>query len=153
MFQRERSAGYLANLLARRFAQALGRRIASHGVTVGVFPVLLGLWEEDGVTQADLVERLGVEQPTVANTLGRMERDGLVERRDDPSDGRLSRVYLTRRGRDLRGPLTGAAAAVNRAALAGLSPTERESLLALIRRVVANLEREAPKRSRPRPRR
>jgi DNA-binding MarR family transcriptional regulator len=143
-FDRRQSAGYLVNYLARLFARALYRRIAPHGVTHGQFPVLLLLWEREGATQTELAERLAVEQPTMANTLKRMERDGLVERVPDPADRRQALVTLTPRGRALEAALTASAREANAAALAGLSRDERAQFLALVRRVVANLEHDAP---------
>ena len=83
-FEKNDSAGYLINHLARIFAQALAREIKPLGLAPGQFMVLLELWREDGLTQRDLVARLDVEQATLANTLSRMERDGLVRRAPAP---------------------------------------------------------------------
>lgn len=141
-FDRQKSSGYLINHLARLFGQALRRRLEGEGVGVGQFPVLLALWEAEGATQTALAERLAIEQPTMANTLKRMERDGLIERVPDPEDRRQARVHLTPRARALEAVLTGAARAANEAALAGLGPEEREQFLALVRRVIANLEQD-----------
>lgn len=142
-FDRQKSAGYLVNYTARLFAQALYRRIAPHGITTGQFPVLLMLWEQEGATQTQLAERLAVEQPTMANTLKRMERGGLIGRVPDPADRRQARVHLTERGRGLREVLTASARETNAVALAGLSAEETEQFLALARRVIRNLERDA----------
>lgn len=151
-FDRQRSPGYLVDYLARLFARALYRRIQPHGVTRGQLPVLLRLWEAEGPTQAELAEGLEVEQPTMANTLKRMERDGLIERVADPEDRRRTRVHLTARGRELEAVLTASAREVNAAALAGLYEGERERFLALARRIVTNLELDTGKRgTRPRP--
>ncbi len=84
-FDRQESLGYLVNRLARLFARALESRLAGHGVALGPFPVLLTLWEEEGLTQTEIARRLDFEQPTIANTLKRMQRDGLVAFRPDPS--------------------------------------------------------------------
>lgn len=73
------SLGYQVNHLARMLAQALRERIAPLGVVPGQFAQLLVLHEQDGLTQAQLCERVRIEQPTMANTLARMERDGLIE--------------------------------------------------------------------------
>lgn len=155
-FDRHRSPGYVVNYLARLFARALVRRIGAHGVTPGQFPVLLALWEREGTTQAELVERLAVEQPTMANTLRRMERDGLVKRAPDPEDRRQARIHLTPRGRALEADLTASARATNAAALAGLTAAEAAQFLDLAARVVANLEHDAqrgtpPEAAPPRP--
>lgn len=136
-FSKTISAGYLVNHMARIFAQELGARIRPLGLNIGTFPALLELWEEDGLTQKQLVARLAIEQATMANTLNRMERDGLVIRRKDPSDGRAQQVWLTEQARSLQAPATAAAEAVNADLLSGLSPTEREQLTGLMTRIIA----------------
>ncbi|NKN31899.1 MarR family winged helix-turn-helix transcriptional regulator [Marichromatium bheemlicum] len=139
-FSRDDSAGYLANHLARLFARELQARIKPLGLSIGTFPALLVLWEGDGLTQRELIAALDIEQPTMANTLARMERDGLIQRRRDPHDGRAQRIWLTETARALEGPATAAATAVNARALAGLSATERATFVALMRKVVAGLQ-------------
>ena len=99
---RESSAGYLANHMARVFARALSRRIEPLGLAPGQFMVLLELWQKDGVSQKSIVQSLDVEQATIANTLARMERDGLILRRSHPADARAQTIHLTRKGRALQ---------------------------------------------------
>lgn len=135
-FMKERSAGYLANHMARLFARGLTTRIKPLGLTTGTFPALLELWEKDGLTQKELVVRLDIEQATMANTLARMERDGLIVRKKDISDGRVQRVWLTDCARDLRGPAIEAAREENAAALSGLSEDEQRQLIALMQKVI-----------------
>jgi DNA-binding MarR family transcriptional regulator len=136
-FEKNDSAGYLINHLARIFAQALAREIKPLGLAPGQFMVLLELWREDGLTQRDLVARLDVEQATLANTLSRMERDGLVRRVPHPSDGRAQVIRLTPLASRLEGPATRAADAINRRMLAGLPPAERGHFVEIMRRVIA----------------
>lgn len=135
-FTKEHSAGYLANHLARLFARGLVSRIKPLGLTTGTFPALLELWDHDGLTQKQLVERLDIEQATMANTLARMERDGLVIRVKDESDGRVQRVWLTDRARELRGPALRAAVAENEDALSALSEEEQAHFIALMRKII-----------------
>ena len=139
-FDKSHSAGYLANHLARLFAQGLQGRIGPLGLAPAQFMTLLELWAEDGLTQADLVARLDVEQATMANTLARMERDGLIHRLPHPDDGRARQNWLTSKGTALRIPATEAARAQNEHALRGLDATERQDLLALMRRVIAAMK-------------
>ncbi len=130
------SPGYLVNHLARIFAVALQARIKPMGLSTGVFPVMLHLWQQDGLTQRDLVTRVDVEQATMANTLARMERDGLITRRPDLQDGRVRRIWLTDRGRGLQRDATVAAAEENENVLAGLPTDERDQLIALLRKAI-----------------
>jgi DNA-binding MarR family transcriptional regulator len=136
-FEKNESAGYLINHLARIFAQALAREIKPLGLAPGQFMVLLELWREDSLTQRDLVARLDVEQATLANTLSRMERDGLVRRAPHPSDGRAQVIRLTGRARHLEGPATQAADGINRRMLAGLPAADRDRFVETMRRVIA----------------
>lgn len=135
-FVKDQSAGYLANHMARVFARGLTVRIKPLGLTTGTFPTLLELWETDGLTQKQLIERLDIKQATMANTLARMERDGLVVRKKDASDGRVQRVWLTKRGRDLRCPAVEAAMAENAQALACLSEDEKRQFIMLMQKVI-----------------
>lgn len=137
------SAGYLANHVARLFARELAEAVRPLGLAPAQFMVLLELWREEGLTQKDLVGRLDVEQATMAATLARMERDGLIERRPDQADARARRIQLTARARALQEPALSAAKNVNARALAGFSDDEREVLLCGLRRIVGALSRNA----------
>ena len=96
---------------------------------------------KDGLTQRELVERLDVEQATMANTLTRMERDGLIERRAHPDDGRSQSIHLTEKAISLRQPATDVARAVNGVALGDLSDDERNLFIDLTRRVIEFLQK------------
>lgn len=146
-FDKTQSAGYLANHMARLFAQGLQRRIRPLGLAPAQFMTLLELWTEDGLTQKQLLERLDVEQATMANTLARMERDGLIVRTPHPDDARAQQVWLTDAARALQGPATGAAQAQNRHALAALSADEQVQFLDLMQRVVATMRNGTEGRS------
>ena len=134
------SPGYLVNHLARLFAAALQARIKPMGLSTGVFPVMLHLWQKDGLTQRDLVDLVGVEQATMANTLARMERDGLIMRRPDPEDGRSRRIWLTNQGSALHADATSAAMEENASVLAGLSYEESAQLVSLIHKAIRTFE-------------
>lgn len=135
-FRKWESAGFLINLQARIMARGLQRALKPLGLNVGYFPALLELWEQDGLTQKELVAQLHIEQATMANTLARMERDGLIRREANPGDARSQTIRLTETGRAARDPAIAAAGAVNAEMLAPLSDEERRALMSMTRRVV-----------------
>jgi DNA-binding MarR family transcriptional regulator len=145
----ESSPGYLVNHLSRLLARALRERIAPYGVVPGQFAQLLALYESDGVTQAELCARVQIEQPTMANTLARMERDGLITRTPDPVDQRRSLVWLTPHARQLEPDLVAAAQAVNAVATRGLADDQITVFRAVLNAAIANLEATGTHRDRP----
>jgi DNA-binding MarR family transcriptional regulator len=146
LLQRKGSLGYQVNHLSRLLAHALRARVQSFGVVPGQFAQLLALYERDGRTQAELCRAVQIEQATMANTLNRMERDGLISRTADPDDRRRTLIHLTPKARDLEAVLVASAREVNSAATAGLSEAEIAAFLSTMQRVIANLE-GAPRRS------
>ncbi|MGM4983197.1 MULTISPECIES: MarR family winged helix-turn-helix transcriptional regulator [Rhizobium] len=132
------SAAYLASQMAKGFARALQQRAAKLGFSPGQFPILLELWSEDGLTQKQLLERVDIEQATMANTLSRMERDGLVERRPHPSDKRAQLIFLTDKAAAIQAEAIEAAMAADTDLLKDFRSFERELLLEYIRRILEN---------------
>ena len=140
-YRREQSAGYLTNHAARLFVRAIERRLA--GGTAGPMPVFFALMESETLTQAELCRRINVEQPTMANTLARMTRDGLIESSPNPADRRASLVRLTALGRTRAAAALVAAQQTNERALSGLSAKERGTYFDLLKRVIATLEADS----------
>lgn len=138
-FEKNTSMGFVTNRLARLFAQHLHAKIAPMGLAPAQFMTLLELWDGDGLTQAELTERLDVEQATMANTLTRMERDGLIERTPHPEDRRAQLVWLTEKARSLEGPAKQAAQSVNKAALAGLKKADAAEALGYMNAMIDSL--------------
>jgi DNA-binding MarR family transcriptional regulator len=135
-----RSVGYLVRQTHRAFTRALQARIAPHGVSIGMWFFLRALWQEDGVSQRELSQRVGMMEPTTASALNNMERKGFVRRVRNRSDRRIVNVFLTERGRALRRELLPLAAEVNEAALRGLAVGEVAQLRALLGKIQARLD-------------
>lgn len=148
-FENSDSALYLANQLAKGLARALQKRASALGFSPGQFPVLLALWHEDGLTQRQLLDKLDIEQATLANTLARMERDGLIMRSPHPKDRRAQIIELTPQGKSLEKLATDAAVEADGDIFAGFRRFERELLLEYMRMAISNgkrMEGEEPSR-------
>jgi DNA-binding MarR family transcriptional regulator len=107
---------------------------------MGQLPVLLALADGAARSQKEIVERAGVKQPTMAEMLKRMEREGMIRRAPDPDDGRGSLISLSpsvlRRIPEARDQLMRG----EHDAVTGLTARETETLIALLQRVFANLQ-------------
>jgi len=146
-YDRETSGGYVTNRAARLFIRALDRRLLNG--SAGQMPVFLALADGGAYTQTELARIAAVEQPTMANTLGRMERDGLIARTPDPADRRSSLVSLNKLGRKRAGEAMAAALDVNEAAFATLDAGERAMFFDLLHRVIAALEADGRREAVP----
>ena len=135
------TTGYLLARVCKAHRGGVGATLAELGLHVGQEMVLSHLWRQDGLAPSELAERLGVEPPTVTNTLSRMEKAGLLERCRDPGDARCTRVYLTEKGRELREPVERRWEAVQKRAFAGISAEEEALLRDLLVKIHGNLTR------------
>lgn len=139
LLPRTSSLGYQVNHLARLLEAALRVRITPHGVAPGQFAQLLALYEQDGVSQSELCRAVQIDQSTMALTLRRMERDGLVSRRPSHQDRRQVEIWLTDRARALEATLVACAQHTNAAATAGISETDLATAQHVITQLIGNL--------------
>jgi DNA-binding MarR family transcriptional regulator len=103
------------------------------GLHVGQELLLNQLWQQDGLTQGELIARLGVEPPTVTKTLQRLERVGFLHRAPDPDRPRVGRAWLTEAGRALQRPVEEIWARMDEEMLRGFDAHERDLLSRLVR--------------------
>ena len=133
--------GHLINLAARGFERLSELRLKPFGFGVGYLPVLVAVKEGKAQSQRDLARFAKVEQPSMAQMLARMERDELVRRTPDPADGRSSRISLT----EIAHARLPQACAVlfqgNREVLSDFTDEEAAQLIALLTRLITNLDR------------
>ena len=138
----EESPGFLLNKLAHAMHVDLDRRLKVHGVTLSQWKVLLHLWRREGLSQVELQEQLGLERATITGLLQRMTAQEWVQRRTDPHDRRVQRVFLTERGRALITTLEQRRADAQIAVMEYLSVEEQ----AEVRRAMALLAEAAMRR-------
>jgi len=74
-------------------------RIAENtGLYFGQPPILLFIAENDGCTQKELAEKLGVSTPSIATSVKRLERKGMIKKSEDEKDRRYCRLSTTETG-------------------------------------------------------
>ena len=117
-----------------------GELLNALGVHVGQEMILFQLWKRDGLNQTELTACLGVEPPTTTKMVQRMEASGLLERRSDPTDGRVVQVWLSPKGRALEQPVTQAWQRLENMTVGHLSTGERAILRELLSKIRLGLE-------------
>ncbi|MBQ0720811.1 MAG: MarR family transcriptional regulator [Gammaproteobacteria bacterium] len=92
-------------LLYRAMMKALETETAPLGIGSGRISYMFMLYINEGMTQQEMANRLQADKGAVARTLAQLEEQGYVSRRRDPSDKRVTRVYLTDKSKALQGDL------------------------------------------------
>jgi DNA-binding MarR family transcriptional regulator len=136
----ESTVAFWINRASRLLVRLHEGRLRPLGFGMGQLPVLMALEKGEALPQKELAERARVEQPTMAEMLVRMDRDGLVQREPNPEDKRGVLISLTRTARARIPEAKVALMQGERDATAGLSAKEKAVFLALLARVVKNLE-------------
>jgi DNA-binding MarR family transcriptional regulator len=111
------------------------------GLYTGQEMILFCLWEQEGLTQSDIVSQVFLDPSTVTKSLQRLQQAGVVERRQDAEDARVTRVYLTPKGRELEAPVRQIWRDLDAQTGQGLSEVEKALLLRLLEQIQTNLSK------------
>ena len=133
---------HLVKDATRALVRALQMRLAAHRVSFGHWTFLRILWEGDGLTQRELSEQAGVQEPTTFAALKAMQRLGYVARRRVGSDRKKVYVFLTPRGRALRRALVPLAEEVNAIAAGRVRATDIATTRSVLLAIIENLARD-----------
>lgn len=135
------SLGFHCNLTFRAFARALDEALEGAGVSSAQCVALAHLVAAGPLVQSQLAERLMVAPPTAARLVDRMERDGWIVRRPDPSDRRIKQVELTPAARTVWGEVSQTVRGILDRAYRGIQGEELEAAKRVLARVRDNLDR------------
>ena len=94
------------------------------------------------MSQKALTAHAGIEQPTMAATLARMERDGVIERHSDPDDRRSVLFTLSERTRSQAAEIKAAIQKLNGDALDGIAQTDQEMFRDILTAIAAAIEQK-----------
>ncbi len=124
----------------RGLSRGMEQRAAKYGISIGTWYFLRVLWEEDGLTQTELSDRIGIVGPTTVMAINRMVRDGLAVRMTDPHDRRKGRIYLTARAKRLKTKMLSEASDFVAEALLSIPERDVQQLRSTLRRIALNLK-------------
>ena len=131
--------GFLLAKATQRWNELLAERFAAAGfgdVRPSYGSVLLPLYEEDGLRMGELGRRARLSKQTMTEMIRRLERDGLIERRPDPSDARASLIFLTARSRSFEPVAAAVLAELDRLVRGRLEPRRVVELRAALAELV-----------------
>jgi DNA-binding MarR family transcriptional regulator len=128
-FPFDRNFGFIIGDISRLARKEFDRRVKSLRLTRAQWMFLCHLARQPGCTQSELAESLQMERISVSRQAGRLERAGLIERRDHDRDGRAYHLYLTPKAERLAARLEHVAAHLWDEYLSGVPSPRRDTLI------------------------
>ncbi len=108
-----KNVGFLLAKAYQRACAIFKEEFDRFNLTPRQFGLLGFLWQEDGLSQAELSARAYIDRTTMGGVIDRLEQTGLVERRPHPDDRRAYQIFLTPEGKRLERELSPLAERVN----------------------------------------
>jgi DNA-binding MarR family transcriptional regulator len=139
MNSRHDSLGFLLSDVSRSMRRAFKDRIEGSSLTLAQSRALVHISRQEGIRQVDLAEVLEIQPITLARLIDQLARAGVVERRSDPADRRVFRLFLTPAAVPQLAAIHQVADAIRDQALRNLTPLEAETIHQGLRKMRDNL--------------
>lgn len=130
--------GFLLSQLGAQTARRFAERLAPLGVKPSHYGLIVLLAEEEGRSQQQIADSLGIHRNAMVGLVDDLERRGFIERKRHPADRRAHAIHLTDAARELLPEVRALAGEQEEELLAGVGAEDRERLTALLQRLVAN---------------
>ena len=141
-FSRSRELAFALHDVARMLRTYSDQRAREVHMTRAQWAVLVKLQRAQGVKQCELADSLEIAPITLARLVDKLTASGLVERRDDATDRRANRLFLTADAAPTLQKLGDLGEAVMARALAGLDDEAIAAIAAGLQRIKTNLKHE-----------
>ncbi|MBX9841276.1 MAG: MarR family transcriptional regulator [Xanthobacteraceae bacterium] len=135
------SLGYQIRYSYRAFVKALAAELNDTGITTSQWSALRVLWQEEGLSQVEIAQRMQVEKASLTSVLAAMEANKLIIREREDMDRRKSIIHLTPAGRELKRRLLPLGEKINARATRGISSSDVRRLNELLSLVTTNLSK------------
>lgn len=125
------------NILHRIYTQ---RAAAENGLFFGQLPVLEYVSDHDRCTQTEIAENLQVSAPSIAISIKRMEKNGLLKKVRCANDSRTNRISITAKGLKFASKCRITFDAIDARMFSGFTAKECDDLCRYIDRLIANMD-------------
>ena len=135
-----RAFGYLVYQASGFIRDRIGRELTQkgYGITVEQFTVLVYIWDQDGLPQHALANRLHRNKNYVTRLIAAIESQGFVQRTPGKGYGREKRLFLTVEGKNLMDKVTQLVAEIMESVGKGIDPREMKACKNVLRQVIQN---------------
>jgi MarR family transcriptional regulator for hemolysin len=138
-FDWENSVGFWICSTSHLIRREMSKRLAVEGITLRQWEVLACLAIRPHINQTQLADFLGIEPPTLAGVLNRMERDGLITRRCCDEDGRRKITAVTDKAQQIWERACEVCHAVRADVVSGVNDEDVQTFLRVCEKMQENL--------------
>ncbi|SDM84752.1 DNA-binding transcriptional regulator, MarR family [Fictibacillus solisalsi] len=129
-------------MIARALDSISNIEFKEYDLTKGQYLYLVRICENPGMIQEKLAEMIKVDRTTAARAIKKLELNGFVEKKDDPQNKKIKKLYPTEKGKSVFPFIKRENEYSNNVALEGLTEEETETIFNLLQRVRKNVERD-----------
>ncbi|WP_217596955.1 MarR family winged helix-turn-helix transcriptional regulator [Cohnella sp. GbtcB17] len=129
-------------MIARALDSISNIEFKSFDLTKGQYLYLVRICEHPGIIQEKLAEMIKVDRTTAARAIQKLEANGFIERKDDPDNLKIKKLFPSEKGRTVYPYIKRENDYSDEVALSGLSDVEKDILISLLRRVRINVEKD-----------
>lgn len=136
----ENSVGFIVNSTAKSFQRSFDLELRKNvGVTLNQWRVVSALVLRPGLTQKEIADKMGIEGATLVPVIDKMEKEGLLKRKQDSTDRRANRIYLTSKADSLWLSMTDCALKIRKSSTKNISESNIQITLDTLRKISKNL--------------
>ena len=129
---------------ARAWRTKLDQRLRPLGLSQGKWRTLIHVSQGGNkLTQKEIAERMGIEEPTLAGLLDRLQEDGWIKRRESPNDRRCKIVHLQRRSKAVLDEIFNTAHGLRYELMEDIPPHDLEACIRVLNRIRKKAEEPA----------
>lgn len=134
--------GALLLEIQRSFRSVMDRRLKPLGLSQAKWRALLQISKSGGeLTQTELASLVGVETPSLARLLDRLERDGWIKRHGSPNDRRAKIIKLAKKSNGVMKIIEKAAREARDELFSNITRVEMERLVFILEKMKAKAEK------------
>ncbi len=142
MSNRHRSVGKYISILYRQGQSYISNEMKEYGIGSGQYAFLLVLYDEDGISQDEISNRLLIDKGTTARALDKLEKEGFVSRVTNPIDRRSNNIFLTDKAKDLEKILCSTLSNWTKLLLKDLNEDEQKLLFETLEKMVYSVAKK-----------
>ncbi|SFB28820.1 DNA-binding transcriptional regulator, MarR family [Cohnella sp. OV330] len=129
-------------MIARALDSISNIEFKAFELTKGQYLYLVRICENPGMIQEKLAEMIKVDRTTAARAIMKLEMNGFIEKKDDPDNLKIKKLFPTEKGRNVYPFIKRENDHSNQVALSGFSEAEKDAVYSLLQRVRKNVEKD-----------